>query len=109
MLQPFGFKLELESFKSVKYSRYYEFSKVGTFFWLTRYLNENLFLSSNDTHIGCYIIFQHYLLNENVLPPSIQIGLSTEDIEKIIQDSKCHISLLQEARDKELRIKESMV
>ena len=38
ILQPFGFELELESFKSVKYSCRYEFSKVGTFFCLTRYV-----------------------------------------------------------------------
>ena len=31
LLQSFGFKLEFESFKSVKHSWCYEFSKVGTF------------------------------------------------------------------------------
>lgn len=44
-----------------------------------------------------------------MLPPSIQIGLSTEAIKKTIQDSQDHTALLQEARDRELRIKESRV
>ena len=37
ILQSFSFWLELESFKSVKYSWCYEFSNVGTFFWHTWY------------------------------------------------------------------------
>ena len=37
VLRSFGLQLEFESFISVKYSWCYEFSKVGTFFWLTQY------------------------------------------------------------------------
>ena len=33
--------IELESFKSVKYSSYHEQSKVGTLFGLTRYIYTN--------------------------------------------------------------------
>ena len=40
ILRSFGFQLEFESFKSMKYSCCSEFSKVGTFFWLTWYIIE---------------------------------------------------------------------
>ena len=36
ILGSFVFELEFESFKSVEYSWCNEFSKMGTFFWLTR-------------------------------------------------------------------------
>ena len=56
ILQPFGFSLELESLKSVKYSCCYEFSKVGTFFWFTRYKNNLQNISCqyiNKTNYSC--------------------------------------------------------